>query len=276
MAEGDEALKARVAALYTRAAPLYGQVGPDYFAFGGRGLVARMGLEPGQRVLDVATGRGANLYPAAERVGPSGVVVGIDLAPGMVEATGAEVARRRLPHVTVQQGDAEALPFAVASFDAALCGFAVFLFPDLERALGEMRRVVRPGGRVGFTVARDADPLSRWYGERITAYAARYGFPLSAGGGDGRDLDALPASLAHAGFTDLRVETGRGEFPYASAQQWWDARWTHGPRYALEQAPPDARARLQAEVFARLAEEATRPGGVCEALDFTYLIATRP
>jgi len=85
------------------------------------------------QVLDVGAGRGANLFPAAETVGPHGQVIGIDLAPGMVRETTAEIKRRNLPHVSMLQMDAEHLTFPDASFDVVLCGFAIFLFPHLEQ-----------------------------------------------------------------------------------------------------------------------------------------------
>ena len=58
--------------------------------------------------------------------------------------------------------------------DYVLCAFAIFLFPHLEQALSEFFRVLRPGGMLAITVARDLDTLSHWYGERITEYSWRY------------------------------------------------------------------------------------------------------
>src|SRR5688500_2176491 len=84
---------------------------------GGRRLVEGVGVSAGDAVLDVATGRGAVLFPAAERVGPGGSVVGIDLAVGMVERTRAEIERRGVANASVRQMDAERLDFADGSFD---------------------------------------------------------------------------------------------------------------------------------------------------------------
>jgi SAM-dependent methyltransferase len=79
-----------MAALYSRVAPTYVEQGVPRFAYAGRRLVELAGVGPGDSVLDVATGRGAALFPAAERVGHTGRVVGIDLAEGMLERTRAE------------------------------------------------------------------------------------------------------------------------------------------------------------------------------------------
>ena len=75
--------KTNIAGLYNRVASLYGQVGPDFFSYAGRHLVEHMDIAEGAKVLDVAVGRGANLFAAAEKVGPRGQVIGIDLAANM-------------------------------------------------------------------------------------------------------------------------------------------------------------------------------------------------
>src|SRR3954470_2511069 len=92
MTDSPEPRKGQLSAQYSRLAPEYDADGG--FAHCGRRLVDAVGVEPGQRVLDVASGRGAVLFPAAERVGPSGHVEGVDLAEGMVAAVNADAERR--------------------------------------------------------------------------------------------------------------------------------------------------------------------------------------
>jgi len=105
---------------------------------------------PGDRALDVATGTGDLAIELARRVGPDGEVVGSDFAEGMLER-----ARQKVPPagdasapLRFEWGDAQALPYTDASFAAATVGFGARNFADLEAGLGEMARVVRPGGRV--------------------------------------------------------------------------------------------------------------------------------
>jgi demethylmenaquinone methyltransferase/2-methoxy-6-polyprenyl-1,4-benzoquinol methylase len=104
-------------------------------------------LAPGGRALDVATGTGDLAFSLAERVGPSGEVVGVDFAERMLE-----VARRKASalgaSVRFETGNALALAYPDDYFDAATVGFGARNFSDLERGLAEMARVVRPGGRV--------------------------------------------------------------------------------------------------------------------------------
>lgn len=271
--DANETLKSNIAALYSRAAPRFGQVGPGKYAYVGRGLVERLGIGEGAQVLDVAAGRGANLFPAAEKAGPGGRVTGIDLSEGMVQETTQEIKRRNVQNATIMQMDAEHLAFDDASFDYITCGFAIFLFPHMERALAEFQRVLRPGGKLGISVARDSDALSQWYGRHIADYAARYHLPLHVGGNN-LDYAQLPSLLTRAGLTDVQVLREQAAFTYAGAQEWWDEKWTHGTRYSLEHMPPDVLAQFQAEVFARLAQE-QREGGIREEWHIQYCIGTR-
>src|SRR6188768_1235012 len=113
MAESPETRKAQVASLFGGLAPEYDAGGN--FAHFGRRLVEIVGVEPGHRVLDVASGRGAVLFPAAERVGAAGEAVGVDLAEGMVRAANEEAERRGLGTL-VRVMDAERLDFPDATF----------------------------------------------------------------------------------------------------------------------------------------------------------------
>jgi demethylmenaquinone methyltransferase / 2-methoxy-6-polyprenyl-1,4-benzoquinol methylase len=104
-------------------------------------------LSPGDHALDVATGTGDLAFELAARVGPDGEVVGVDFAERMLE-----VARRKASalgaSVRFETGNALALAYPDDHFAAATVGFGARNFSDLDRGLGEMTRVVRPGGRV--------------------------------------------------------------------------------------------------------------------------------
>jgi len=88
--------------------------GPGVFAHFGRRLVALADIAPGNRILDVASGRGAVLFPAAEKVGESGYAIGVDIADEMIHATTDEVARLGA-HAQLQVKDAEHLDFPDAA-----------------------------------------------------------------------------------------------------------------------------------------------------------------
>lgn len=114
-------------------------------------IVDAAALQPGMRVLDVASGPGASPVAIAKEVGPSGHVTSTDLLPEMVSLIEQQVAEAGLDNVTVQIADAEALPFPDSSFDAVTCHIGVVYFADVVKALRDMRRVLKPGGQVTLT-----------------------------------------------------------------------------------------------------------------------------
>jgi ubiquinone/menaquinone biosynthesis C-methylase UbiE len=183
-------------------------------------------VAPGQRVLDVACGTGVLTRALGERVGASGHVAGLDVNDGMLA-----VARRRGPAVAWHRAAAETMPFGDADFDAVLCQFALMFFDARPKALAEMRRVLRPGGRLAVAVwapLEDAPAyaavvalLDRMFGPAAGA-SLRAPFVL----GDPAQTVSL---VTAAGFSDVRAVTheGRARFPSLEAWMHADVRgWT--------------------------------------------------
>jgi len=115
-------------------------------------LIAWTEPEPGMRVLDLASGTGEPALTLAARIEPGGTVTATDVIPAMVEIAAENAARRGITSMHFQEADAGALPFPDASFDRVTCRFGVMYFPDVPRALREVLRVLRPGGRATFAV----------------------------------------------------------------------------------------------------------------------------
>ena len=169
----------------------------------------------GHTVLDVACGTGVVAAAAAERVGPSGAVTGVDINPGMI----AVAARTR--GVRWAQADAARLPFPDGGFDRVLCQAGLQFVPDRLGALREMRRVLRPGGRVALLVWRAlhhspgfaalADALQTVVGPEAAA-VMRAPFVF---GDDPRPLVTL---LDSAGFGDVDVQARAGTVCFASVE----------------------------------------------------------
>lgn len=106
---------------------------------------------PGSTLLDVGAGSGAVALRAAAWVGSQGRVIGCDVAAAMVSLAAQAAAELGATNVTFCCMDAEQLDFPNSSFDTVTCAFSLFQFPDMSRALAEMRRVLRPGGRLGLS-----------------------------------------------------------------------------------------------------------------------------
>src|SRR4029450_9481561 len=163
--------KQALARTFSATSAVHDSTGGLFAHFGSR-LVDWSRIDRGAHVLDVAGGTGASLGPAAQRRGPHGSVAGIDIAPGMVARLKQVIETDRLAHAQALVADAEQLPFADRSFDAVLCGFALFFFPDPLRALSEFRRVTRSEGVLaGGTFPRNGsasmDGIWRLIGECV-------------------------------------------------------------------------------------------------------------
>ena len=262
MTDNPAERKAQVAAQFTRMAPDYDVVGN--FTHFGRRLVEAVGVEPGQRVLDVASGRGAVLFPAAERVGPGGHVEGIDLAEGMVAAVNAD-AERRGTAARVRLMDAEQLDFPDASFDRVLCGFGIMFPPDQARALSEMRRVLRPGGRLGISTWRE-------HGFYDVALVMRdMGQTPTRPPGWITEPDVLSKVLTRAGFSAVQVVADMHRFHHADLDAYWRSAMNSGERRSIEALDADQTVRVRAALAEQLAQYQQADGYHVPA---TALIAT--
>ncbi|HMK73275.1 MAG TPA: bifunctional demethylmenaquinone methyltransferase/2-methoxy-6-polyprenyl-1,4-benzoquinol methylase UbiE [Myxococcaceae bacterium] len=113
-----------------------------------RAAVRESGVSPGARVLDCATGTGDLALAFRRAVGPSGQVVGTDFCEPMLEPAREKARHAGLTNVRFEMADAQALPYPDAAFDVASIAFGIRNVDDPVGCLGEMARVVRPGGRV--------------------------------------------------------------------------------------------------------------------------------
>lgn len=197
---GNSVPEGEVAAMFDAIAPVYDRVNTLMTAGGDgrwrRAAAAAAGLEPGSAVIDVACGTGKLSEALAERVGPFGRVVGIDLAPAMV--TAAEAAYGDLVQLSFRVGNALDLPVGDAEFDAATIAFGMRNLASFEAGFRELARVVRPGGRV-VCLELSLPPQRAW--GRVFRSSFGWLAPLVAGAfGHGHDYRYLPSSLD--GFPD--------------------------------------------------------------------------
>src|SRR5262249_35189199 len=151
MATGPEPAKLKAATTYNAASDHFDDAPLAFWDRYGRRTVERLALADGALVLDVGCGSGASALPAAERVGPAGRVIGVDLAERLLRLAGEKARTRGLGNVEFRCDDMTALGFEDGHFDAVVCVFAIFFVPDMERQVAELWRMVRPGGRLAIT-----------------------------------------------------------------------------------------------------------------------------
>jgi arsenite methyltransferase len=117
-------------------------------------------LQPGEDVLDVGCGAGMDSLVAAQMVGASGSVTGIDMTPEMVVKARGSIAEMGLGNVRIVEGSAEHLPFDDASFDVVISNGVIDLIPDKDAVFSEITRVLQPGGRIQLADVTIQRPVS--------------------------------------------------------------------------------------------------------------------
>jgi len=184
--------------------------------------------KPGMRALDLACGPGTLSRRLALQVSPGGEVVGVDLAPGMIEVARAA----QIPNARFEVMDIERLTFADGSFDAAVCGHGLQFAPDLAAALREARRVLRLGARFSASVPVDANNESVW--ALLEAVIDRWLPPAAQAVDQGStrrevaDRQRFRQAALDAGFASAEVEVIEEHVRWESAEQlvsmfmsWW-------------------------------------------------------
>lgn len=274
--------KARTAGLFDRAAATYDQVGVDFFTTFGARLVQLAALSPGERVLDIGSGRGAVLFPAAEAVAPGGSVLGIDLSPAMVERCAADAAARGLDGVEVRVGDAEAPAVEPGSFDAVLGGLVIFFLPDPGAALDSFRTALVPDGRLALsTFGPEDDRFGPVFGA-VAAHipvadptAAQPTSPARAQDGPFSSSASMTALLGDHGFGSVDHLEVDYAIEFDGPEQWIEWSWSHGARQLWELVGDAGHDAARADAIAALTAIAEPDGSLVHHWRVRYTVARR-
>lgn len=221
--------------LFDELAEGYDRAALRFFPFTADRLAQRLAPQPGEKILDVATGTGAVAVAVGQRLGGGGRVIGIDISERMLDRAYANVRRMALHNVDLHPMDAARLEFRAGYFDALTCSFGLFFLPDMPAALREWHRVLRPGGRLQLTSfgARTFQPLAELYCEQLAAIggparsSAEFPWQRLADQEDFRTL------LAGAGLVDIDMAIEQLGFHLQSPHEWWEILWYTGFRGAL-------------------------------------------
>jgi ubiquinone/menaquinone biosynthesis C-methylase UbiE len=172
-------------------------------------------LSPGQRVLDLASGTGEPAFSVAKVVGLKGHVVATDLVPEMLRAARDLAKRQGLTNMEFQAADAEKLPFPDHHFDRVTCRFGLMFFPDVQKALREQLRVLKPAGRISYVVwgPSEENPL---FSTMLGPFLKRVKIPPPPPDAPGvfrfSDESKLAETIRSAGFRN--VQTNKCSVPW--------------------------------------------------------------
>jgi SAM-dependent methyltransferase len=246
-------IKALSAATYAATADHFDDPALSFWDRYGGQTVARIGLRPGDRVLDACCGTGASALPAAHAVGPAGQVLGFDVAEPALVLARAKARAQGLTNVEFRAVDVEHIGLPAESFHAVVCVFGVFFLPDMAAAVAELWRLVRPGGTLAITVWGPGflEPAT-------TAFWAAVGAerPDLVGGFHPWTRVTDPAALAelfrHGGAATPVVEAESGTHPLADPEDWWTIVLGTGYRATVQQLDPAAARRVRSASVAWL------------------------
>jgi ubiquinone/menaquinone biosynthesis C-methylase UbiE len=246
--------KDEAASAYDRA---FAHVSTHFLPF----LLRAARLEPGQRVLDAATGTGIAAEAALAVVGSGGHVTAADISQAMVDRARQRLAD--LPNTSIVVEDGQSLSFDDGTFDAVLCSLGLMFFRDPARGLSEFNRVLRPGGRAAVSVST---PPERSYNGRINVIIARRVPSLAEAVartfslGDAARLRSL---FEGAGFRDVETTTEAHRFVLPSFEAYFQpfeqGGGSSGQAYLV---PPEEERRAVREEVRRNVGDTGGPIGI--------------
>lgn len=261
--------KQQVTQVFHQAATTYDRLGVEFFTPMGYRLIELAGPASGERVLDVGCGRGACVFPAADRVGPHGHVMGIDLAPAMIEEAKREATRLGVTNVELRVMDGEKPQLSARSFNVVTGSYSLIFLPEAPAALARYTRILADGGRIAFTspIFRQGTfpflppmftpliPQSllsylpvEWQPESLVR---RFNSWLE------RAAD-LEGTLARSGYGEVAVVDEPVRLTARSGKAWVDWSHTQGMRLLWQNLPADQRQELRERLIAGL--DAMRDG----------------
>ena len=221
-------------------------------------ILEAVALRPGMTILDVASGLG---YVAAEAKRRGANVTGVDFSPDMINE-----ARRHYPDLKIEQGDAENLKYADASFDAVTCAFGMLHFPRPGKALAEAHRVLKPGGRFAFTVWV-APPKNTFFGtigETVIKYSDMSAAPPKGPSSYMLSDPMVSTALMDAGrFTGVEITEVACDFELLAPADMLEfmKKCAVRPVYIFERQTPEVQARIEQALLDEGARAIAQDGG---------------
>jgi SAM-dependent methyltransferase len=257
---------------YDAASADYEDAARDYWAYLALRAIDRLGLVPGERVLDVPCGTGHGLVAAAELVGPTGRVVGLDYADQMLAIAERRVAEAGLANVELRSGDMTVIDRPAEPFDALVCALGVFFVDDMKGLVQSFVELVRPGsGRVAVSVfgGQFVDPMRSVFVDAVHAVVP--GFDVVQPWCRTEREAVLRGLFDGIGVVDLTVSTEEDHLALPSSDDWWRIVMGSGLRRTVTEIGEEAAALVR-----RRCDDFIEDHGLTEVMSLSrYAVARR-
>ncbi len=257
---------------YDAASADYDDAARDYWAYIARRAVDRLGLVAGERVLDVPCGTGYGLVAAAELVGPTGQVVGLDYAEQMLAIAERRIAAAGLENVELRSGDMTAIDRPAEPYDALVCALGVFFVDDMARLVASLVGLVRPRrGRVAVSVFGEqfVEPMRSVFVDAVHAVVP--GLEVVQPWCRTEREEVLRRLFDGVDMTDLSVSTEKDHLPLPSADAWWRIVMGSGLRRTVTEMGEEAAALVR-----RRCDDFIEDHGLTEVVSLSrYAVARR-
>jgi ubiquinone/menaquinone biosynthesis C-methylase UbiE len=235
---------------------------------------ARMGAA--ERVLDVACGTGWATLAAAHAVGPTGYVIGIDIADKALEIARDKALKASLKNIRFEEQDGHHPNFEDDAFDVVTCASALFGFQDIPGALREWHRVLRPGGKVAIcTYGRDFRSVSTLLRNTIAKHSSG---PSARNANEGvlETVEQCLNFLTEAGFSDIQTATEELGYYYPNLDAYWEEDvMSSMRRIPLDKLDPETVERVKIEHFEEMKTFA-RDQGIWRPVPTLFAVGLKP
>jgi ubiquinone/menaquinone biosynthesis C-methylase UbiE len=239
-------------------------------------LIFHVGIDQGEKALDVACGTGWATLAASHAVGPTGCAIGIDIADKALEIARGKAHNANLNNVTFEEQDGHHPNFDDSSFDVVTCASALFGFQDIPGALREWRRILKPGGKIGIcSYGREFRTVSTMLRNTIAKYSTG---PSAKNANDGilETVEQCSTQLSESGFDNIQTVSEELGYYYPSLDAYWEEDvMSSMRRIPLDKLDPGTAERVRVEHFEEM-KVLTRDQGIWRPVPTLFAVGSKP
>lgn len=239
-------------------------------------MIRMLDFKPADHILDVGTGTGEPGLTIASLL-KSGNVVGIDLSEKMLDVAEAHAKERDIQNFETVCCDVSEMPFEDESFNAIICRLSFMFFPDMEMALREMMRVLKPGGRICASVWNGPEK-NQWISNSMNAMIRRLDLKLPEPGSPGpyrcAENGKMMSLFSDAGLKQIETSVAEGNLICESKENYWNFFSEVASPLAFHDADENTRRQIKSEIISML-DVNSNDGTICLSSSATVICGNK-